>query len=117
MAGYDAYTENLADFRYSEIRDAIKLLQTMVDDGLPDDFYDNDVKLAFNRNSGDVFLTNSEYEVAMINPNTGKLESWYYTPYAGHEGFLDELVEWYKDDPNDWDEEDIEYLRDLGADI
>ena len=46
-----------------------------------------------------------------------RVEMWYYTPYAGHEGFLNDLIEEYIDDPDNWDEEDVEYLRDLGADI
>lgn len=47
----------------------------------------------------------------------GKLESWYTTPYSGYEGFLDELVQEYLAVPDLWDEEDVEYLRDLGADV
>lgn len=69
----------------------------------------------FNRNSESVFLTNSDYQVCMVAD--GKLESWYTTPYSGYEGFLDDLVQEYIDDPDSWDEEDVEYLRDLGADV
>lgn len=113
----DPTTTNFADFGARERRELIEILQAWDNSGLPDDFYDEDVVPMFNRNSGYVFLTNSEYQTAMINPETGDLEMWYYTPYAGHEGFLNDLIEEYIDDPDNWDEEDVEYLRDLGADI
>ena len=118
MAGYDVVTENLADFGYQELKEAAELLTAYVEDGKgPSDFYDEGVRLALNRNSGFVFLTNDEYQACMINPNSGKLELWHFTPYAGHEGFLDDLIEEYKEDPEDWDEDDIEYLREYGAEI
>ena len=111
----DPLTYNLADFGARERHELIELLTAWENSGLPDDFYDDGVVPAFNRNSGSVFLTNSDYQVAMVVD--GKLESWYFTPYAGHEGFLDDLVQEYLDDPDSWDEEDVEYLRDLGADV
>jgi len=54
-----------------------------------------------------VFFTNSEYQVAMMNGED--LESWYFTPYHGHEGFADELKEMLDES---WNYEDVEYLRD-----
>lgn len=111
----DPLTYNLADFGARERHELIELLTAWENSGLPDDFYGDGVVPAFNRNSESVFLTNSDYQVAMVAD--GKLESWYFTPYAGHEGFLDDLVQEYLDDPDSWDEEDVEYLRDLGADV
>lgn len=111
----DPTTTNLADFGMREIEELRDILTAWLDHGLPDDFYEEGVVPMFNRNSGNVFLTNSDYQVAMLAD--GKLESWYYTPYSGYEGFLDDLVDMYNEDPESWDEEDIEYLRDLGADI
>mgnify|MGYP003516290111 CR=1 FL=1 len=111
----DPTTTNLADFGMREIEELRDILTAWLDHGLPDDFYEEDVVPMFNRNSGTVFLTNRDYQVAMLAD--GKLESWYYTPYSGYEGFLDDLVDMYNEDPESWDEEDIEYLRDLGADI
>lgn len=111
----DPLTTNLADFGARERHELIKLLTAWESSGLPDDFYDDGVIPAFNRNSGSVFLTNSDYQVAMVAD--GKLESWYFTPYSGYEGFLDDLVQDYLDNPDGWDEEDVEYLRDLGADV
>lgn len=113
----DPTTTNLAEFGARERHELIELLQAWESHGLPDDFYDGEVVPMFNKNSGYVFLINSDYQTAMINPETGNIETWHYTPYAGHEGFLDDLVEEYMSDPDDWDEGDIEYLRDCGADV
>ena len=82
----DPTTTNLADFGMREIEELRDILTAWLDHGLPDDFYEEDVVPMFNRNSGNVFLTNSDYQVAMLAD--GKLESWYYTPYSGYEGFL-----------------------------
>lgn len=105
---YDAYTENLADFGMREIGLLRDLLDAWLNSGLPDDFDDDGVKPAFNRNSGYVFLTNDEYQVCV--EVEGKLESFYTTPYDGIEGTYDELLD---EVDEDWNEEDIEYLRDI----
>lgn len=111
----DPCTTNLADFGARERHELIEILQAWESGGLPDDFYDDEVVPMFNRYTGYVFLTNSEYQVCMVAD--GKLESWYTTPYSGYEGFLDDLVQEYLDDPDNWEEEDVEYLRDLGANL
>jgi hypothetical protein len=38
-----------------------------------------------NIQSGDVFLTNEEYQVAMLDEN--QLKMWYHCFYCGNEGF------------------------------
>ena len=94
------YTEDLADFGFREQEEAKDLFQAWKESGLPIDFENNGVKIAFNMNSGYVFLTNSEYQVAMCETNdNGKLElfSFYSSPYEGKEGSFDELLEEYKD--------------------
>ena len=94
------YTEDLADFGFREQEEAKDLFQAWRESGLPIDFENNGVKIAFNMNSGYVFLTNSEYQVAMCETNdNGKLElfSFYSSPYEGKEGSFDELLEEYKD--------------------
>ena len=111
----DPTTTNLADFGMREIEELRDILTAWLDHGLPDDFYEDNVVPMFNRNSGNVFLTNSDYQVAMLAGD--RLESWYNTPYSGYEGFLDDLVAMYNEDPESWDEEDIEYLRELGANV
>lgn len=113
----DPLTTNLADFPKRKLEEAKDLLVAMFESGLPDDFYDEGVTIAFNRNSGYVFLTNEEYQVAMVD-DEGKLYSWYYTPYYGHEGAYEDLVdealgdEW-ADDVSD----DYEYLKDLAEQV
>ncbi len=110
-------TTNLNEFGASGRQELIEILQTWESSGLPDNFNTNKVVPMFDKNNGNVFLSNSEGQDVMINPETGNLELWHFTPYAGHEGFLDELVEQYHEDPDDWDDEDVEYLRDFGADV
>ena len=98
----NVYTENLSDIiTFDRERAlAIELLQAWGEQGLPDDFYEEGVKVAFNRNSGYVFLVNDEYQCAMMNGD--KLEIHYTSPYDGHEGFIDELFEWYMEDKDLW---------------
>lgn len=100
----DSYTEDLnriisqgADTR-NKLRD---LLDAWDKQGLPSDFYDYNVGIAYNTDSKKLFIVNDDGQVAMLN--NGKLESWYYLPNDGHEGFLGELIEaldgsWHTDD-------------------
>lgn len=62
----------------------------MREQGLPDDFYDNEVRPMMNQYSGNVFLINSGCQVAMMNGD--KLESFYTLSYNGNEGFFNELL-------------------------
>ena len=113
----DPLTTNLADFGYRELEEARDLLDAMLKNGLPEDFYDEGITITFNRNSGYVFLTNDEYQVAMVGDD-GKLYSWYDTPYYGHEGSYEDLLAEALD--GDWDDEvsdDYEYLKDLAEDV
>lgn len=107
------YTEDLSDFKYRELKELRDLLDQYIEKGLPSDFDSSGLKPAFNMNSGNVFFTNDDYQVAMINPNTDKLESFYVLSYSGEEGFADDLKDLY-DDGDITDEDDIEQLRDLG---
>lgn len=103
----DIYTEDLSEFGFRELNEAGKLL-TAIKNGLPDDFYDDGIKVGFNKNSGYVFLTNSDYQVAMLDDDE-KLYSFYSTPYEGREGSYEELIEEY----DDMHPEDQEYMNDL----
>ena len=84
-------TADLARFGHRERQMAEKLLQAWREQGLPDDFYDDEVKLNFNTYSGYVFLSNSDYQVAMLNGDN--LESFYTDYETGEEGFKEELSE------------------------
>ena len=79
---------DLSKFGYREKEIAAKLLTAMCK-GLPEDFDDDEVTVAMNTNSGYVFLTNSEYQVAMFNGDN--LESFYSCPECGCEGFFNEI--------------------------
>lgn len=100
-------TIDLSKFGYRELDMAGDLLKA-IKDGLPDDFYDVGITVMMNQNSGNVFLTNDDLQVAMLN-DEGKLESWYWTPYEGIEGFFDDLLDEYEN----MNDEDKEYMQDL----
>lgn len=102
-------TTNLSDFGYRELTILEELLKAMREQGLPNDFYDEGVHAMMNQSSGNVFLTNSDYQVAMLNGD--KLESFYFLSYYGNEGFLDELIEEY--DNGNIKPEDFEQLADI----
>ena len=87
----DIVTVNLSKFGYRERKLAEELLREWRKQGLPDDFEDEEVSLSFNINSGYVFFSNAEYQVAMMNGEN--LESFYTDFETGEEGFLDELSE------------------------
>ena len=102
-------TTNLSDFGYRELAILEELLKAMREQGLPQDFYNDEVHPMMNQNSGNVFLTNSDYQVAMLNG--GKLESFYFLSYHGNEGFLDELLIDYEN--GNILEEDFEQLAEI----
>lgn len=87
MTRQNITTTNLADFGDRELHLLIDLLQAWRDQQLPEDFCSDAVVPMLNKNSGHVFLTNSDYQVAMINGD--KLDSWYSCPNCGHEGFIE----------------------------
>jgi hypothetical protein len=103
-------TTDFSKFGNRERHMATELLNAWESQGLPDDFYDNEVQIMMNSDSGNVFLINEDYQVAMMNGD--KLESCYTTPYEGHEGFKDELQELDRESLN---HEDLEYLIDIGV--
>jgi hypothetical protein len=82
-------TTDFSDFGRQERKEMIKILLAWDEDGLPSDFYDDKVTFMFNQDSGNVFLVNSEYQVAMRNGD--KLESFYVCPQCGHECFLEDI--------------------------
>lgn len=81
-------TTDLTQFGTREIAEVEELFRAMRIQGLPDDFWNDGVHPMLNMYSGNVFLTNSNYEVAMMNGD--KLESFYHCSNCGHEGFADE---------------------------
>jgi len=101
----DYYTENIADFGYRERDMLIELLQAWQDHGLPENFSYDNVRPAFNMNSGNVFLVNDAWQVAMYSD--GKIEEWHTLPYGGEEGFISDLLEL---DRESLHPDDLEYI-------
>ncbi len=100
-------TTDLGKFGARERQMAEELLKAWREQGLPDDFNDDEVVIMFNMNSGNVFLTNSDYQVAMLTDDD-KLETFYNCPECGHEGFKADMQ-------HDGNAECREYLKDIGA--
>lgn len=107
-------TTNLADFGAREKETAEHLLKAMRVSGLPADFNDDGVEVMFNTMSGNVFLTNSDFQVAMLvdEENSDELASFYNSPYEGKEGFFSDLKDEYKE----MHPEDQEWFRQLNDD-
>lgn len=85
---------DLADFGASERKELCRLLNAWREQGLPIDFEQTEVIPMMNKNSGFVFLTNSEYETVMLNGND--LERFYHCFECGDEGFSED-INWNKD--------------------
>lgn len=69
------------------------------------------VTVMFNQNSGNVFLTNEDFDVAM--EIEGKLYSFYTSPYEGKEGSFEDLLLEF---PN-MHEEDQQWFKELAERI
>lgn len=88
MKVQEVTTTDIADFGSRERRMLVDILKAWENQGLPNDFDQKGVVPMMNRNSGYVFLTNSEYQVAMMNGD--KLEIWHNCFNCGHEGFAED---------------------------
>ena len=97
-------TTDLGDFGYREMEIAKDLLNAVLEEGLPETFNNEGLTTMFNTTSGYVFLTNDDFQVAMLKD--GKLEMYYTCPECGEEGFREDL----EDSPNNCCQE---YLNDL----
>jgi hypothetical protein len=82
-------TTDLSKFGYRERKMAEEPLQEWNQGNLPEEFYNDEVTIMMNTYSGNVFLTNSEFQVAMMNGDT--LEIFYSCPECGQEGFLEDF--------------------------
>jgi hypothetical protein len=83
-------TIDLAKFGFREIEMLRDILDALVKHGLPEDFSGEGVHPMFNMNSGNVFLTNEDCQVAMLDGGD-KLESFYSCPECGYEGFMGDM--------------------------
>lgn len=107
-------TTDLAKFGSRELREAAELLAAYCEGARPHDFDSEGVTVMFNLRSGMVFLTNSGYQVA-VSDGCGNLDSFYTSPYEGHEGTLEDLRRDF--DRDSWDLEDIEWLEALCLEV
>lgn len=78
-------TSDLSEFGTIELEEMENLLMARREQGFPEEFYDDGIQILFNKNSGYVFFTNSEYQVCMLNGD--QLEMFYSCPNCGNEGF------------------------------
>ena len=108
-------TNDLTKFGTRELREAGKLLIAYADN--PPDFLSDGVQVWFykegwphalaNNNSGYVFLSDEDFNVAMLN--NGKLEQWFSCSNCGHEGFKEDMK-------HGWGDKDCdEYLKEIGV--
>jgi len=103
---------NFADFGYRELDMAGDLLTKYANgtmSRMARDYFSGPygIQVGFNKNSGNVFLVDEDFNVLM---DDGKeLDLFITTPYGGVEGFYDELYEYY----GQLDVEDQEYLDSL----
>ena len=102
-------TTDLSEFGIRERDMAEELLRAWRTQGLPEDFYDDKVEIMMNKFSGNVFLTNSDFQVAMMNGD--HLESFYTLSYNGHEGFLEDFENYKEDDLHREDWEQLKQIR------
>lgn len=84
-------TTDFSKFGHRERKLAEQLLKVWNEQGLPGDFQNDEVVIMFNTHSGNVFLVNSDFQVAMMNSE--KLEIFYTDFETGEEGFINELSE------------------------
>jgi len=82
-------TADFSKFGYRELKLASELLQAYLEQGA--DFLTEGITLNFNINSGFVFLSDEDYNVAMLNGE--ELEQFFSCPECGREGFKEEFAE------------------------
>lgn len=78
-------TRDLMAFGYVELKEAARLLHALKTINDETKNLGDNVALEFNPRSGNVFLVDEDFNVAMMNGNT--LENWYFCPECGNEGF------------------------------
>lgn len=84
-------TTDFSKFGYRERKLAEQLLHNWNEQGLPEEFLDEEVTIMMNTHSGNVFLTNADFQVAVMNGDN--LEIFYTDFETGEEGFKEDLSE------------------------
>jgi len=101
----EVVTADLSHFGGRELREAIELLNAYMEQNT--DYLGSGLTVNFNTNSGYVFLSDEDYNTAMMNGD--KLEQWFSCPYCGHEGFLEDM----KHDAEN--QECTDYMEEIGV--
>lgn len=82
-------TRDFLKFGYRELDIAGDLLKALKTKHDKTRFLSHGVAVEFNPNSGNVFLVDEDFNVAMMNGDD--LEDFFSCPICGHEGFLDDM--------------------------
>lgn len=98
-------TRDMSRFGYIELKEAARLLNAYIE--AKKDILNDGVAIEFNPNSGNVFLVDEDYNVAMMNGDN--LETWYTCPHCGYEGVFEDM----KHEPED--SECINYMVEIGV--
>ena len=106
-------TNQLSKFGFHEFELAKQLFSQVVENGFPPLYNEDGLELLFNTSTGDVYFENNEGLRCMINTRHDCLDIYYSTPYSNYEGFIDDLIEQYDDEKENWHEEDIEFLKSI----
>ena len=96
-------TQDLSKFGFVELDEAGTLLKAYAN--TPNVLDGCEITVEFNPESGNVFLVDEDYNVALMNGDT--LERFYSCPICGHEGFISEMEHGENDD------ECQEYLKQI----
>jgi hypothetical protein len=82
-------TSDLSEFGYRELKIAGQILSTFKTDKDKTRFIDEGLTVFFNKKSGYVFLSDENYNVAMMNGDI--LEDFIHCPDCGNEALLSEF--------------------------
>lgn len=63
--------------------------------GVPKDYWDEDIQIRYIKEEDIVVLLNGDYDELILDDEKGKLERYYYTPYAGFGGTYAEIFHEY----------------------
>lgn len=100
-------TRDLMKFGSRERSEAADLLKAL-SEANDTEYLGDEVAIEFNPNSGNVFLVDEDFNVAMMNGD--RLEDFHVSPYEGHEGFISDLVD---EQDDTWNQEDIDWLSEI----
>lgn len=98
-------TQDISQFGFRELKEAARLLTAYTE--ADKNIIGDGIHIEFNPNSGNVFLVDEDYRVAMMNEDV--LEEFFSCPICGHEGFLDDM---YHNENND---DCAAYCKEIGA--